>query len=75
MPPYNTRGRTATYGTSYNLGNAGIDNQYKAALTARQTLANDIYRRLLAIAGVSPRRQQPATPTSTDSPRAAGSLS
>jgi hypothetical protein len=53
------------YGVAYNLTQAPIQNQYAAALNARQSLANDIYRRLLALAGVAP-VTNPATPASSD---------
>ncbi len=57
-PPYNSQppGATASpYGVAYNLtpGNP-IANQFTAAQNARQAMANDIYRRLLAVAGVTP---------------------
>jgi hypothetical protein len=69
-PPYTqqpTNNTQAPYGVAYNLTTANVANQYLAALTARQALANDIYRRLLAIAGIAPvlPANQPA-PLSTD---------
>lgn len=66
-PPPNGTGPVSPalspYGVAYNLtpGNA-ISNQYVAARNARQALANDIYRRLLAIVGLRP----PATPATPD---------
>jgi hypothetical protein len=63
LPPYNPG--AGTYGTFYDLTNTNISTQFTAALTARQTLANDIYRRLLAITGVAA-PANPATPTKTD---------
>ncbi|HTU89868.1 MAG TPA: hypothetical protein VMF69_07215 [Gemmataceae bacterium] len=52
LPPTTT---TSPYGVAYNLTpNNPIYNQYVAAQNARQALANDIYRRLLAIAGIQP---------------------
>ncbi|HWG42212.1 MAG TPA: hypothetical protein VN688_05450 [Gemmataceae bacterium] len=60
------------YGVAYNLtpGNP-IFNQFTAAINARQALANDIYRRLLTLAGIAPvAPANLATPLSTDlSPR------
>ncbi len=53
------------YGVAYNLTTAAINNQFLAAVNARQALANDIYRRLLAITGVAP-SGTPATPTAAD---------
>ncbi len=52
VPPY-TAGAMAGASTGYNLtaGNP-IYNQFLAAQNARQALANDIYRRLLALAGI-----------------------
>ena len=54
-PPYNSQppGATASpYGAAYNLGTPGIANQFTAAQNARQAMANDIYRRLVAVAGL-----------------------
>jgi hypothetical protein len=62
QPPNNT---LSPYGVAYNLGNPQIASQYQAALSARQALANDIYRRLLAIAGL-PVPANRAAPTYTD---------
>jgi hypothetical protein len=53
-PPYNYATPPSSYGTAYNLSNATIAYQYQAAVNARQALANDIYRRLLAISGLQP---------------------
>ncbi len=64
-PPYNSQTAGAPpspYGQGYNFGNAGILNQYNAAVWARQALANDIYRRLVATAGL-PLVANPAAPT------------
>jgi hypothetical protein len=66
IPPYTAQPPGATlspYGQSYNLTNPGIANQYTAAVFARQALANDIYRRLLAITGVAPIPPTPAGST------------
>jgi hypothetical protein len=63
MPPY--QAALVTWGTAYDLTKGPIAAQYNAALGARQTLANDIYRRLLALTGVTP-VANPATPTSTE---------
>ncbi len=64
IPPYGPA--LTTYGTSYGTSTVtAVYNQYQAAILARQTLANDIYRRLLALTGVTP-SATPATPTSTD---------
>ncbi len=52
VPPYGAP--LVPFGTSYNLGNANILNQYNAALGARQSLASDIYNRLVALTGVAP---------------------
>jgi hypothetical protein len=55
------------YGQAYNLTNVTIASQYQAALSARQALANDIYRRLLAVTGVLPvLPANVATPLPTD---------
>lgn len=66
MPPYNPaqmppNATPSPYGVAYNVTNAGINNQYLAAQNARQALANDIYRRLLAITGL-PKVANTATP-------------
>jgi hypothetical protein len=66
IPPYG--GALVTWtapGTSYNLGNPAITNQYTAAVNARQALANDIYRRLLALSGIAPPANS-AAPAPTD---------
>lgn len=64
-PPYTSQppNTISSYGVAYNLGNNNVLQQYQAALNARQALANDIYRRLLAIAGI-------ATPANTAAPAA-----
>jgi hypothetical protein len=69
IAPYATQVPNAPspYGVAYNLTQAPIQNQYAAALNARQSLANDIYRRLLALAGVTPvAAANTAAPLSTD---------
>jgi hypothetical protein len=68
MPPYNSLPPGATpspYGVSYNLTNAAILSQYLAAQNARQALANDIYRRLLAAAGLAAPANR-ASPTNVE---------
>jgi hypothetical protein len=62
QPTNNTQ---APYGVAYNLATQQVANQYQAALFARQALANDIYQRLLAVAGLQPPANA-ATPTSTE---------
>jgi len=65
VPPYNSLPPAATlspYGVAYNLTNLAILNQYNAAQNARQALANDIYRRLLAITGTNAVFNNPANP-------------
>ncbi len=61
LPPYPHMGSgltppwgapLVTYGTSYAGAPAAAQNQYLAAQTARQALANSIYRRLVALTGV-----------------------
>lgn len=66
-PPYTSQppNNTSSYGVAYNLATAAIANQYQAALTARQALANDIYRRLLVIAGLAAPANS-AAPTATE---------
>jgi hypothetical protein len=66
-PPYTSQPPNAIspYGVAYNLTTAAVANQYQAALSARQALANDIYRRLLATAGL-PAPVAPATPTNLE---------
>ncbi len=66
VPPYTMQPPTTTlspYGVAYDFTNGLISNQYLAAQNARQALANDIYRRLLAIVGLPP----VATPASPNS--------
>jgi hypothetical protein len=63
MPPY--QAPLVTWGTSYTLTAGPIATQYQAALSARQILANDLYRRLLALTGVTP-VVAPAAPTPTE---------
>jgi hypothetical protein len=68
LPPQPGQPATPTlspYGMSYNLTSTAIANQYTAAQSARQALANDIYRRLLAITGLMP-PANPANPTNTE---------
>ncbi|HTU21947.1 MAG TPA: hypothetical protein VMG10_28170 [Gemmataceae bacterium] len=64
LPPYPHMGSgviptqppapSTAYGVAYNLTVPNVAQQYQAALNARQALANDIYRRLLAIGGIAP---------------------
>jgi hypothetical protein len=67
MPPYQglPPNTLSPYGTAYNLSNAAVNTQYQAALSARQALANDIYRRLLEITGVAPPANS-AAPTANE---------
>jgi hypothetical protein len=60
MPPYGPA--LSRYGVAYDTSKTEVKNQLQAAVTARQTLANDIYRRLLAITGTQPPRPPPAPP-------------
>src|SRR5262249_21229111 len=62
IPPYGAP--LVTYGTAYDMTNNQITTQYTNAVTARQTLANQIYRTLLALTGVAPAASP--TPSSTD---------
>ncbi|HEY7309081.1 MAG TPA: hypothetical protein VH643_06890, partial [Gemmataceae bacterium] len=66
-PPYTNQppNNPSPYGVGYNLTQAPIAAQFTAAQNARQSLANDIYRRLLALTGVAP-VAAPATPLFTD---------
>jgi hypothetical protein len=67
IPPYGSPIAGTAYGQSYGTLTAGtaLSNQYQAAFLARVTLANDIYRRLLSLTGVTP-AANPATPTNTE---------
>ena len=68
-PPYSNQppNNPSPYGVAYDLTKPPIAAQYTAAVTARQALANDIYRRLLAITGVAPvAPANLATPLYTD---------
>jgi hypothetical protein len=64
VPPYGTA--LSPFGIAYDLTNAAVSAQLQAAVTARQTLANDIYRRLLSLTGTQP----PAPPANLPPPAA-----
>jgi hypothetical protein len=53
----------ATYNGRFDV--AGVADQFQAALRDRQKLADDIYRRLLAVTGVAP-PARPAAPTDAE---------
>jgi hypothetical protein len=75
LPPYPHQGQGTTLGTfnptpmtaaNDRFDDAGaIQNQAAAAVQARQQLANDIYRRFLAVTGVPP-VATPASPTAAE---------
>ena len=69
LPP-NTPNPTfpTSYGQAYDLTNAMIASQYQAALNARQALANDIYRRLLAVTAAYSPFNNPTNPAQVSNP-------
>jgi uncharacterized protein (TIGR03118 family) len=76
LPPYRHQGRgldLVTYSKvpqvgpadRFDLANLAVREQFLAAQAARQRLADDVYRRLLAVTGVT-EPQDPAHPTETE---------
>jgi hypothetical protein len=76
LPPYPHQGRGLTAATyraeplvdaagRFDAGGAAVRDQFLAAQRARQQLADDIYRRLLAVTGVA-EPEDPASPSDTD---------